>query len=46
MSGAAITGAFALAALGAFYTLIDRHPEFSRVCLRIGVIGALLFCVL
>jgi cytochrome d ubiquinol oxidase subunit I len=46
MSGAAITGAFALAALGAFYTLIDRHPEFSRVCLRAGVVGALLFCVL
>jgi cytochrome d ubiquinol oxidase subunit I len=46
MSGAAITGAFALAALGAFYTLSDRHPEFSRTCLRIGVIGALIFCVL
>jgi cytochrome bd ubiquinol oxidase subunit I len=46
MSGAAITGAFALAALGAFYTLIERHPEFSRVCLRVGVVGALVFGVL
>jgi cytochrome d ubiquinol oxidase subunit I len=46
MSGAAITGAFALAALGAFYTLSGRHPRFSRVCLTVGVSGALLFCTL
>jgi cytochrome bd ubiquinol oxidase subunit I len=46
MSGAAITGAFALAALGAFYTLSGRHPEFSRTCLSVGVVGALIFCTL
>jgi cytochrome bd ubiquinol oxidase subunit I len=46
MSGAAITGAFALAALGAFYALSGRHPEFSRTCLSIGVVGALVFCAL
>jgi cytochrome d ubiquinol oxidase subunit I len=46
MSGAAITGAFALAGLGAFYALIDRHLEFSRICLRVGVVGALLFSLL
>jgi cytochrome bd ubiquinol oxidase subunit I len=46
MSGAALSGAFALAALGAFYTLLGRHPDFSRICLRVGVVGALIFCVL
>jgi cytochrome d ubiquinol oxidase subunit I len=46
MSGAAISGAFALAALGAFYTLSGRHPAFSRTCLSAGVVGALIFSVL
>src|SRR3954470_18488870 len=46
MSGAAITGAFALAAVGAFYGLLGRHREFSRVCLSTGGVGALFFCPL
>jgi cytochrome d ubiquinol oxidase subunit I len=46
MSGAAITGAFVLAAAGAFYALLGRHPEFARVCLSTGAIGALIFCAL
>ena len=46
MSGAAITGAFALAALGAFYMLSGRHLEFSRTCLTVGVVGALIFSTL
>jgi cytochrome bd ubiquinol oxidase subunit I len=46
MSGAAISGAFALAALGAFYMLSGRHLAFSRTCLSIGVVGALIFCTL
>jgi cytochrome d ubiquinol oxidase subunit I len=46
MSGAAITGAFALAALGAFYTMRGVHLEFSRICLTVGVVGALAFSVL
>ncbi|MCW3015297.1 MAG: cytochrome bd ubiquinol oxidase, subunit [Solirubrobacterales bacterium] len=45
MSGAAITGAFALAALGGLYTLRGVHLEFSRICLTVGVIGALVLCV-
>src|SRR4051794_23353072 len=36
MSGAAISGAFLLAAGGAFYMLQGRHLEFSRICLRVG----------
>lgn len=46
MSGAAISGAFVLAALGAFYTLAGRHPQFSRTCLTVGVVGALIFTTL
>jgi cytochrome d ubiquinol oxidase subunit I len=46
MSGAAITGAFVLAAMGAFFLLTDRHHRFARVSLRVGAIGALVFCVL
>jgi cytochrome d ubiquinol oxidase subunit I len=46
MSGAAITGAFTLAALGAFYALRGVHLEFSRICLTVGVVGALVFSVL
>lgn len=46
MSGAAIAGAFALAALGSFYLLSGRHPAFSRTCLSIGVVGAVIFCTL
>jgi cytochrome d ubiquinol oxidase subunit I len=46
MSGAVVTGAFVLAGMGALYTLLGRHPEFSRVCLKVGVIGALVFTTL
>jgi cytochrome d ubiquinol oxidase subunit I len=46
MSGAAVTGSFALAAASAFYLLSGRHAAFSRTCLRVGVVGALIFCTL
>jgi cytochrome bd ubiquinol oxidase subunit I len=46
MSGAAITGAFVLAAMGAFFLLLDRHHEFARISLKVGVVAALIFCVL
>jgi cytochrome d ubiquinol oxidase subunit I len=46
MSGAAITGAFMLAAGGAFYTLQGKHVDFARVCLKVGVVGALIFSAL
>jgi cytochrome bd ubiquinol oxidase subunit I len=46
MSGAAITGAFVVAAMGAFYMLSGKHERFARLCLRVGVIGALIFCAL
>jgi cytochrome d ubiquinol oxidase subunit I len=46
MGGAAITGAFVLAAMGAFYLLTDRHHAFARTCLRVGVIAGFVLCVL
>jgi cytochrome d ubiquinol oxidase subunit I len=46
MSGAAVSGAFALAALGAFYALSGRHLRFAHLCLTVGVIGALIFSTL
>src|SRR3954466_3204363 len=46
MSGAALRGSFILAALGAFYLLLDRHHDFARICVRAGVVGALIFCTL
>jgi cytochrome bd ubiquinol oxidase subunit I len=46
MGGAALTGAFALAAVGAFYLLSGRHIAVSRTLVSVGVVGALIFCVL
>jgi cytochrome d ubiquinol oxidase subunit I len=46
MGGAAVTGAFVLAAVGAFYLLSDRHHDFARLCLRVGVVAGFVLCVL
>ena len=40
MGGALVTGAFAVAALGAFYVLSKRQVEYGRLFLRAGVIVA------
>lgn len=42
MSGATVTGAFFVAAVGAFYTLSGRQPEYGRRYLSLGVIVATL----
>jgi cytochrome d ubiquinol oxidase subunit I len=42
MSGAAMTGAFVMAAMGAWYMLNGRHERFSRICLTVGVTAALI----
>jgi cytochrome d ubiquinol oxidase subunit I len=44
--GAAVSGAFALSALGALFLLLDRHHDVARIFLRVGVVGALIFSVL
>jgi cytochrome d ubiquinol oxidase subunit I len=46
MSGAAITGSFVLAAMGAFYLLLGRHIAFAKISIKVGVVAALIFCTL
>jgi cytochrome d ubiquinol oxidase subunit I len=37
MSGAVITAAFVMAALGAFYLLVGRHQSYGQTFVRVGV---------
>src|SRR5438477_2215975 len=46
MSGAVITGSFAMAALGAFYLLSDSHRGHAVLFVRLGVIAGLIASVL
>lgn len=46
MMGAVVTGAFAMAAVGAFWTLRGEHPEPARVSLATGVVAALAASIL
>ena len=46
MSGAAITGAFAMTAVGAFYLLTRQHAEQAHIYVRTGVIAGLIFSLL
>jgi cytochrome d ubiquinol oxidase subunit I len=45
MSGAVITGAFVMCAVGAFYVLEDRFPEHAKIFLKVGVIAGVISCV-
>jgi cytochrome d ubiquinol oxidase subunit I len=42
MSAAVITGSFVMAAVGSFYLLSQKHIEFARTFVRIGVIVGLI----
>jgi len=46
MSGAMITGSFVMAAIGAFYLLSDKHMEYGRRFVKVGVIAGLIFSVM
>ncbi len=41
MCAAVVTGAFVVAAVGAYWTLMGEYPAHARVCLRVGVVTAL-----
>ena len=43
MSGAVITGAFVMSAVGAFYLLDNKFVEYGQIFLRVGVIAGLIF---
>jgi cytochrome bd ubiquinol oxidase subunit I len=42
MFGACVTGAFFMAAVGAYYVLAKKSEEFGRLFLRLGLIAALI----
>ena len=46
MSGAAITGAFVMASIGAFYLLWGKYEEYGRIFVKVGVVAGCLFSVL
>jgi cytochrome bd ubiquinol oxidase subunit I len=46
MSGAVITGAFVMAAVGAFYLLAGKFTEHGRIFVKTGVIAGCLFSIL
>ena len=46
LGGAAVTGSFVMASIGAFYVLGREHREYGKAFLRVGVISALIFSVL
>ena len=46
MSGAAITGSFVMAGVGAFYLLESKFVEHGRIFLQVGVTAGILFCII
>jgi len=46
MSGAVITGAFVMSAVGAYYLLENIFVEQGRIFLRVGVIAGVIFSIL
>jgi cytochrome d ubiquinol oxidase subunit I len=45
MSGAVITGAFVMSAVGAYYLIEGKFAEQAYIFLRLGVIAGLIFCI-
>jgi cytochrome bd ubiquinol oxidase subunit I len=46
MSGAAITGAFVMTAIGAYYLLSKKHVDQAKLFIKTGVIAGCIFSVL
>ncbi len=42
MGGAVVTGSFFMAAMGAFYLLRQQQEDFGKLCLKLGVITAII----
>ncbi len=45
MSGAVITGAFVMCAIGAFYVLSRRHSDAGQIFIRTGVVAGIIACI-
>ncbi len=46
MAGAAVTGAFVMAAVGAYYLLSEKYVEQGKIYIRVGVVSGILFSLL
>ncbi len=46
MCGAAITGSFVMASIGAFYILWSKYEEHGRIFVRVGVIAGCIFSII
>jgi cytochrome bd ubiquinol oxidase subunit I len=46
MSGAAITGAFVMTSVGAFYLLWGKFAEYGKIFVKVGVVAGCIFSVL
>jgi cytochrome d ubiquinol oxidase subunit I len=46
MTGAVITGAFVMSAVGAFYLLEGKNQEYGRIFLKVGVIAGVISSIL
>jgi cytochrome bd ubiquinol oxidase subunit I len=46
MSGAAVTGAFVMSSVGAFYLLGREHREYGKIFLKVGVVAGCVFSIL
>lgn len=46
MCGAMITGAFVMAAVGAFYLLEGQKETYGRIFLKVGIVAGLAACIL
>ncbi len=46
MGGAAVTGAFVMTSIGAFYLLARKHEAHARMFVHVGVIAGLIFSAL
>jgi cytochrome d ubiquinol oxidase subunit I len=42
MAGAAVTGAFVMAAIGAYYVLSEKHVVQGKIFIRVGVVGGII----
>lgn len=43
MSGAVVTAAFVMSAMGAYFVLSKKHAEYGKIFLRIGLITGIIF---
>jgi cytochrome d ubiquinol oxidase subunit I len=46
LNGGLITGSFVMSGVGAFYLLSQKHVQQGRIFVRVGVIAALIACML